>query len=108
MEAFKFFQLPSLVADLKNEVLELKALILQKAEPQTEFDNPINIKEVAILAGLTVPTLYGYVQRNEIPFNKKGNRLYFFKSDIIEWIKSGRQKTLKELASDADTFLSNK
>ena len=108
MEALKFDQLPNLVADLKKEVLELKALLLLKAEPQTESNNPINIKEVATLAGLTVPTLYGYVQRNEIPYNKKGNRLYFFKSDIIEWIKSGRQKTLKELAFDADTFLSNK
>ena len=51
--------------------------------------------------------LYGYVQRNEIPYHKKGNRLYFFKSEIIDWIKTGKQKTLKELEGDADNFLSN-
>lgn len=108
MEALKFDQLPNLVADLKNEVLEMKALLLQKAESKPEPNNPIKIKEVAELTGLTVPTLYGYVQRNEIPFNKKGNRLYFFKSDIIDWIKTGKQKTLKELASEANSFLSKK
>ena len=86
----------------------MKALLLQKAEPQPESNNPIGIKDVAELTGLTVPTLYGYVQRNEIPFNKKGIRLYFFNSDIISWIKTGKQKTLKELASEADAFLSNK
>lgn len=108
MEALNFDSLPSLVADLKKEVKEMKALLLQKAEPQQESNNPIGIKDVAELTGLTVPTLYGYVQRNEIPFNKKGNRLYFFNSDIINWIKTGKKKTLKELASEVDIFLSNK
>jgi len=108
MEALKFEQLPNLVADLKNEVKEMKALLLNKAEPQQEANNPLSIKEVAKLTGLTVPTLYGYCQRNEIPYHKKGNRLYFFKSNIIDWIKTGKQKTLKELEADADAYLSNK
>ncbi|KAA1247978.1 helix-turn-helix domain-containing protein [Aquimarina sp. RZ0] len=109
METLKFEQLPNLVADLKNEVNEMKALLIQKANPQPEADNPITIQGVSELTGLTVPTLYGYVQRNEIPFYKKGNRLYFFKSEILEnWIKTGKQKTLKELEAEADEFLSNK
>lgn len=108
MDILTLAQLPNVIADLKNEVSEVKALLLQKAEPKQELDKPVNIKVVAELTSLTVPTLYGYVQRNEIPYNKKGNRLYFFKSDIIEWIKTGKQKTLKELASEADNFLSSK
>lgn len=107
MEALKFEQLPNVIADLKNEVQEMKALLLQKVEPQPEADNPLSIKEVAELTGLTVPTLYGYCQRNEIPFNKKGNRLYFFKSEILVWIKTGKQKTIKEIQEDANAYLSN-
>jgi len=107
METLKFENLPNAVADLRNEVSEMKALLLQKAESQPETNNLFGIKDVAKLTGLTVPTLYGYCQRNEIPYQKKGNRLYFFKSEIIDWIKSGRQKTIKELQSDADTLLSN-
>lgn len=108
METLKFEQLPNAVATLTNDVRELKALLLQKIEPQQESNNPIGIKEVARLTSLTVPTIYGYVQRNEIPYNKKGNRLYFFKVDIIDWIKTGKQKTLKEIQEDTEAYLSNK
>lgn len=109
MEAIPFAQTQLDVVEVKNDLKELKALILQKAEAQPEPDNPISIKEVAELTGLSVPTLYGYCQRNEIPYHKKGNRLFFFKSEIIEkWIKTGKNKTLKELQADAEKYLSNK
>ena len=108
MEALKFENLPSAVAELQKGQSELKALLLQKAEPQPEIETPIQLDEVVPITGLTKPTLYGYVQRSEIPYHKKGNRLYFFKSEIIEWIKTGKQKTLKELQSEADAYLLNK
>lgn len=85
-----------------------EALLQQKAEPQPEIETPIQLDAVVPLTGLTKPTLYGYVQRNEIPYHKKGNRLYFFKSEIIDWIKTGKQKTLKELEADAEAYVSNK
>lgn len=108
METLKFEQLPNVIATLTNEVKELKALLLNRAEPQNEIETPIQLDEVVPITGLSKPTLYGYVQRNEIPYHKKGNRLYFFKSEIIEWIKTGKQKTLKELEADASAYLSNK
>ena len=108
METLKFEQLPQLIADLKIEVEEMKALLLIKAEPQPDNNIPISIKNVAILTGLTVPTLYRYCQQNEIPYQKKGNRLYFFREEIVDWIKTGRQKTLREIKTDTDTFFSNK
>lgn len=107
MEALKFEQLPSVVAILTNEVRELKALLLNKAELKNDIETPIQLDEVTPITGLSKPTLYGYVQRNEIPYHKKGNRLYFFKSEIIDWIKTGKQKTVKELEADTDNFLSN-
>ncbi len=108
METLKFENLPSAVAALQKGQNELKALLLQKAQPQPETDNPITIQGVSELTGLTVAILYRYCQRNEIPFSKKGNRLYFFKTEIIDWIKTGKSKTLKELQLDAEVYLSNK
>lgn len=108
MNTVNFENLPSAVEALKNEVKEMKALLIKKAETQPESINPLGIKDVAKLTSLTVPTLYGYCQRNEIPYQKKGNRLYFFKSEIIDWIKTGKQKTLKELNAEADEILCNK
>lgn len=108
MEALKFEQLPNVVATLTNEVRELKALILSKAQTHTEIENPINLNDVVPITGLTKPTLYSYVQRNEIPYHKKGNRLFFFKSEIIDWIKTGKQKTVKEIEAETDSYLSSK
>ena len=108
METLKFENLPSAVAELQKGQSELKVLLLQKTNPKPETDNPITIQGVSELTGLTVPTLYGYCQRNEIPYSKIGNRLYFFKTEIIDWIKTGKNKTLKELQSDAEAYLSNK
>lgn len=77
-------------------------------EESTDEDIPLNIEEVAKLTGYTTPTLYGYCRRNEIPYHKKGNRNYFFKTEIISWIKTGKQKTLKELEEDAIQYVNKK
>ena len=106
MKELKFDDLPNEIANLRNEVKEMKALFLQKAETQPKPNIPLGIKNVSDLTGYTVATIYGYCQRREIPYHKKGNRLYFFKSDIIDWIKTGKQKTIKELQVDADELLS--
>ena len=108
MEELKFENLPSAVAELQKGQSELKALLLQRAEPQQETDNPLSIRDVATLTGLKVATLYGYCQRREIPYHKRGNRLRFFKSEIIDWIKTGKQKTNAEIEAEADAYLSNK
>lgn len=106
-EDLKFEQLPSVIAELKIEVQEMKALLLQKVEPPPEAENPININGASEVSGFTVPTIYGYCQRNEIPYYKKANRLYFFKSEILDWIRTGKQKTIKEIQEDANLYLLN-
>lgn len=107
MNTLNFENLPSAVADLKKGQSEILALLSNKAKPEPEADNPQNIDEVAKLTGYTKPTLYGYCQNNAIPYHKKNGRLFFFKSEIIDWIRTGKQKTLKELEADTDNFLSN-
>lgn len=107
METPRFENLPNAIADLQRGQSELKALLLNKENSQTEIETPLNIKEVSKLTELSVPTLYGYVQRNEIPYYKKGNRLKFFKSEIINWIKEGKVKSVSEIEADADVLLSN-
>ncbi len=53
-------------------------------------------------------TVYTWVSKNAIPFNKRGKHLYFLKSEIDEWLKSGRKKTIAEIRQEADEFLTSK
>lgn len=95
--------------ELKEQMLELKYLMQSDKITQVlEEDNPLDIGEVADLISLSKPTVYGYVHRNEIPHYKKRNRLYFFKTEIIEWLKRGKVKTLEEINIEADNYLKTK
>jgi predicted DNA-binding transcriptional regulator AlpA len=98
------------VAEAKQVGHKILALLLNKAENQPQTENPIKdgIKGVSKLIGKTVPTIYGYCQRNEIPHAKQGNRLIFFESEIIAWLKSGKVKTIQEIEADGDAFLLTK
>jgi len=91
---------------IERLLIDLNDKSEKKTQPEIEM--PISINEVAKLTSLTKSTIYVYVQRNFIPFYKKGSRLKFFKSEIIEWIKTGKKKTLKELEAEADDYLSKR
>jgi len=56
----------------------------------------------------TKATFYGYVHHNEIPYHKRGKKLTFLKSEIDEWLKKGRKKTIDELNEDVSISLKSK
>jgi len=95
-----FETLPKAVNDIITRLDTIEAL-LQKASSKIE-EEPIffSVSEAANFLSLSIPTIYGLVQRADIPVNKKGKRLYFSKPELIEWVKSGRKKTNLEIASE--------
>lgn len=104
-----FDQLPAFVADLGRKVDDLTALLRSRPAPfQPSLDRWFSIEELSdYLPGHpAVTTLYGKVQRREIPFSRKGKRLAFRQSDIDEWLQSGRVKTSAELDVAANQYLS--
>ncbi len=52
-------------------------------------------------------TVYGWVQTGLIPCHKGQKKLRFLKSEIDNWLKQGRKKTLVETANEADNYLQN-
>jgi predicted DNA-binding transcriptional regulator AlpA len=95
------------VEEIKKGILRLEASLLNNIKPQAEIETPLNIKEVSKLIKKTVPTIYSYCQRNLIPHAKQGNRLIFFESEIIAWLKSGKIKTNEEMEAEATNYVSN-
>jgi len=109
MEDITFEKLPQAVAHLIRKVENLEFLLKQKVQPSNQLDNQLlNIQQVSELIHLQVPTIYSYVQKREIPFSKKGKRLYFSKDEIIDWVKKGKQKTASETQLEVDKFLTSK
>ncbi|MNV94469.1 Helix-turn-helix domain protein [compost metagenome] len=74
-------------------------------EPEQEF---LTVLEASKLINLAVPTIYSKVCRNEIPVNKQGKKLYFVKSELLEWIRSGKVKTIAEIHREVDSSFSRR
>ena len=109
-ENLTFDLLPKAVTQLTNEVSELKRLIIENQE-QTLAEQPeqlLTIKEAAQFLKLTVPTIYSKVSKGELPVMKRGKRLYFSSTELMEYIKEGRKKSNAEIEQEAEAYLSNK
>lgn len=101
-----FEKLPQAVTQLLNKLENLEQLIIsQKDIPQRDEDQLLTIREAAEILHLSVPTVYGLVQRSEVPVCKRGKRLYFSKTELITWVKTGRKKTQSEIDMDAESYI---
>jgi len=108
METITFDQLPLAVSRLHEKLDHIEQLLSEANKHSLDIDELLTIAQAAKFLNLSTPTIYGKVSRNEIPVNKQGKRLYFYKSELAEWIKSGRKKTVSEIAQEVDEYLANR
>ena len=72
-----------------NSSRTLKELLEHAVSELLKQQQPMSVEEASDFLFLTRPTIYSKVCRREIPFSKRGGKLYFFRDDLIEWIKEG-------------------
>jgi excisionase family DNA binding protein len=100
--------LPKAFSHLTNEVSEIKRLLLEKSnEQRTEADRWFDLNELCIYHPdkPSKPTVYGWVNAGTIPVHKGGKKLRFLKSEIDNWLKQGRIKTVAELVLESHTYI---
>jgi excisionase family DNA binding protein len=56
----------------------------------------------------SVQTAYKWVQTGKVPCHKSGKKLRFLKSEIDNWLKDGKRKTLEETGHIANEYVSNR
>jgi len=105
MTEINYNNLPEAVTQLFNKLDNIEKLLNSQSANQSEGDQLLTIQEAGELIKLSVPTIYGYVSRSEIPFSKKGKRLYFSKKELFDWVQQGRKQTLAEIDKETNTYL---
>ena len=85
----------------------LEKLQSDKTAIESKEENFLSPQEAADFLGDALPTLYGRTSKNEIPFYKRGKKLYFKKSELIEWIEAGKCRTIDELIKARDGRFDN-
>src|SRR5690554_2759823 len=99
-----------------NERLQIIEGLLQAlAESQSEIREPsgktddlLTIEQAAEFLHLSKPTIYSKCSRNELPYMKRGKRLYFLREQLMEYVKAGQHETKRELSENANEFLKKK
>lgn len=67
--------------------------------------NVLNIKEAAIILGMTVQGVRENVRKHILPFYKPNiNLLYFKKSELEDWMMQNRSKSMAEIESEAAAY----
>jgi excisionase family DNA binding protein len=99
---------------LNSRLQTIEAILLEiKSKPQQEenYLHPerlLSIEEAGEFLNLSKATIYSKVSRNELPYMKKGKRLYFSSAELLDYLKSGKRKTHAELEQEAHELLNNK
>ena len=70
--------------------------------------NVLVLDDVALLTGYSAKYLRLLTARREIPHYRRGNRLYFSRDEIDEWMLEQRVPTNGEVEVQAVGYISNK
>lgn len=98
------------IRQLFRQELETYFDAFKQAEPAEQKDCWFDLTELCRYHPdkPTKATVYGWVNAGMIPVHKGGKKLRFLKSEIDEWLKQGRRKTITEVAREADNYLNHK
>ena len=90
---------------IENLLLDLKSSNQQTAGTATNEKDLLTVSEAAVFLTLAVPTIYSMVSRGTLPFMKRSKRIYFSRTELVEFLKAGRRQTSAEMVANADQFI---
>jgi excisionase family DNA binding protein len=109
-----FDRLPEAVSYVIEKIEKIEqavACLLDKSEhPNPPIDKWMNVNELIdyLPDKPAKPTVYSWVWERKIPHHKGGKKLRFLKSEIDEWLSSGKRKSEMELEAEAAKYLTQK
>jgi excisionase family DNA binding protein len=102
---YSYDQIPDILKRIEERLDKMEEILLDRIStevPEIEF---IGTKEACEILKISLPTLYSKVCLREIPFYKKGNRLHFLKVELLDWIKEGKMKSMRDINETGEDFL---
>ena len=89
-QIISFDQLPAAIYQLSQDVSELKRLLIEQPTVNNfnHEEKPLNVGQAAEYLGIAKQTLYQNIAR--IPSRKRFGRLFFFRSELTEYLNEGK------------------
>lgn len=98
MENLTFERLPQAVAELSAKIDQLAARLSASAPEESDT---VDIEAAQAILKKSRATIYQMTHRGTIPHFKNGNKLYFSKKELTDFIRAGRVRTKDEIAAGA-------
>lgn len=95
------------ITTLVQKVESLESSI-QDIKNTSDKDKLLDIEELAEFLGKSKVTVYRLKHDKKIPYIKQGNRIYFLKKDVIEWLKSNRRESKATTLRDVEKMMAAK
>ena len=93
-----FNDLPQVVAELRDEVSGMKALLLNLQNRQTQQrenrHRPVTPEQVAEYTNIPLATIYQKLANREIPGTKPGKRWVIYLDEIDKWLEANRKNAV--------------
>ena len=76
-----------------------------KPEIVESKERPIGVPKAAKILLLSEPSIYRKSKNLEIPHFKRGNRLYFYESELQAWLKGGQKLSTDQIDQLSEIYL---
>lgn len=97
-EPLTFNDLPQVVAELRDEVSGMKALLQNlQNRPALQRENrhrPVTPEQVAEYTNIPLATIYQKLANREIPGSKPGKRWVIYLDEIDKWLEANRKNPI--------------
>lgn len=93
-----FNDLPEAISEVLKRISRIEEII-SAPSVQEQGEELLNAKQAADLLQIAMPTLYAKVSKRDVPHIKPHKRLIFHRSELMEYLNSGRRKTGQDQAS---------
>lgn len=87
---------------VREAITEYRLAASEKAEPVEDI---MNSRETAQFLDIKLNTLYIKIHKGQLPFMKKGKKVYFSRQQLLEWMSEGRRYARKTTIQQADARL---
>lgn len=105
MKNLSFDQIPEAICTLFAKMENIECLLVDAAKkPNQEEDQIFTVEECAEFLKLAKPTIYGLINKGQIPVMKRSKRCYFSKAELIKYLQEGKQKSHSEIEVNANSY----
>ena len=101
-----FNDLPEVVAQLRDEVMGMRALLLKQQEENRKHKvredrhKPMTVEEAAEYTRIPLGTLYMRLGDGTIPATKPGKRYVLYQDELDKWLEANRKNAVPLTAEE--------